>query len=234
MVPEKTAARSFPRAGDGRLHPNPSRRLQPSKFASPPPERAAGTSCGREEGGGVALLPSSRARRGGCGRSVASARLAGSGHLSVAADDAPFWSSTALAGSEVCNEKAPCFVASWRPVPSGDASWADDGGRGWLWPPVAWLWLATARRGLAVAGRGWPRSGCGGLWPGRGLDVVGRRLFLLRQRGISVVTMVMGPEGLAGACCGAEVVLRDATVLFQWWCCGGDGERATTMTISGR
>jgi hypothetical protein len=53
--------------------------------AAPPPELAAGIPRGREEGGGVAVLLSSRAGRGGRGRSAPSARFAGSGRPPAAA-----------------------------------------------------------------------------------------------------------------------------------------------------
>jgi hypothetical protein len=83
----------------------------------------------------------------------------------------------------------------------------------WLWP-----WLAGG------TGRGRP-------WNGQGL--AGWQL-LLCQRCQSGAAKVVGPGGLAGACCGTEVVLRVEPGLFRWWCCGGDGERASTMTMSGR
>jgi hypothetical protein len=63
--------------------------------------------------------------------------------------------------------------------------------------------------------------------------VVGRWL-LLRQCCQSGVTLVVGPEGLAGAGCGTEVVLRVVPGLFWRWRCGGGVKRATTMTTSGR
>jgi hypothetical protein len=43
---------------------------------------------------------------------------------------------------------------------------------------------------------------------GHGLAVAGRRLLLLRQHCQFGVALVLGPEGLAGACCSTEVVLR--------------------------
>jgi hypothetical protein len=58
------------------------------------------------------------------------------------------------------------------------------------------------------------------------------RFLFLRQHYQSGAALVVGLEGLVGACCGIEVVLRVAPGLFRWWCCGGDGEWATTMTMS--
>jgi hypothetical protein len=90
-------------------------------------------------------------------------------------------------------------------------------GCGWPWPDVVWL----AWPGPVVAGQ------CR-LW----LAMASWRFLFLRQHYQSGAALVVGLEGLVGACCGIEVVLRVAPGLFRWWCCGGDGEWATTMTMS--
>jgi hypothetical protein len=67
------------------------------------------------------------------------------------------------------------------------------------WRVVAWPWPAEA--------------GGGRLWfvvSSHGLAMAGRPLLLIRQRSQFGVTMVVGPEGLTGASCSVEVVLRDA------------------------
>jgi hypothetical protein len=107
-------------------------------------------------------------------------------------------------------------------------------GRGW--PAAlaeAWPWPAVVGSGLAVA---WPLSGCGRPWLGcvqPGPTAASRQL-LLHQRFQSGVTLVVGPEGLAGVGCDTEVVLRVVSGLFWRWRCGRGMERATTMTTSGR
>jgi hypothetical protein len=179
------------------------------------PERTAGNPCGPRGRWKRAPLLSSLVGWGGCGRSGPTAWLAGAGH--------PPWRRPVRPSDLV----TPCLhlgLARWGCFVWPEPGNGDDGSRIQM-VRMAATTLAGAAPLTSVA-----------------CAICGRPQQAMAVRGLPPSPSVLpawchhdgGASGLAVACCGAEVVLRDAPCLFWWQCCGGDVEQATTMTTTGQ